>query len=241
MRGSTASSSEILLYPTDIRNYLKCPRMYLYGKSGIPALPHPHEKALEFGRLVHAIIRRYYDIIPRGISPREVQLYISKAAREAVGGMYDKLEWHLKGFVEFEMDRLSWHVNPKPVAVEREYVRPPLAGIVDAVFRKGDAVIVVDWKTGYGKNPRIDRDMAIQGCVYRRLTNASEVYFIFLRFGVVQRLPDYDREWLDSVVGRVLEGIRDGRFDRVKGEHCLECQYSLYCTFEEEGKTLWDL
>jgi len=240
------SQGKIILSPSEIIMYNQCPARYYYYKHGVPSITL---EPLEFGKDIHNIIKRYYQIIPQGISPKEVKLYLTKASRDVIGEgpIIDKMLYHLQGFLKFEEDRIgSWHINSRPIAIEKRYTKQfldgvSLKGVIDAIFRKMDRVVVVDWKTGYGYNPQIDYKLAIQGMVYKYLVNADEVYFIFLRFGIYRKMPDYDFEWLKGIVEDVVKNISSHKFDWNIEEHCESCPYNLYCNFHRRGWTIWNL
>lgn len=232
-------ASKRLFSPTRINCFLTCPRQhYLRYELKVRELPAPDY--FEFGSKVHEIIKTYYENIPDGISPKEVSLFISQAVKKVNTEVSDYLLQHLRGFTKFEESRLSWHVNPKPVLIERDLTKPPFHGIIDAMFRKGDEVIVVDWKSGYGWNPRLDERMLIQGNIYRYLTNASRVFFIFVRYNKWLEIPKADDKLVDKIKS-AIEGIEAGVNYRVKGRQCDDCGVNLYCNFEERRWTLWNL
>jgi len=233
--------SKLLLSPYAINLYRTCPyKYYLEYHTNVPKLPSFFEYELRIGYYVHQIIKTYYEIIPNSITPGEVQLYVARAFKE-VGLEDDRLMRSLKGFIRFEKQRLSWHINPKPIAIEKEYIKKPLHGIVDAVFRKGKKVIVVDWKTGWKQSSdTLSEDLAIQGMTYKYLTEADEVWFIFLRFNTYTKMPNYSMDWFFNIVKEVYNGIVNNKFPK-KRVNCDLCEYNIYCWLEDRRLTIWDL
>lgn len=228
-----------LYSPSKINSFLTCPKQYqLKYKFKVRELPTPDY--FRFGSDIHKIIRRYYENIPENVSPKEVSLFISQAIKKVSAEISDKLLQHIRGFTKFEECRLSWHVNPKPVLIEKEIKKPPFHGIIDAMFRKDSESIVVDWKSGYGWNPQLDEKMLIQGNIYRYLTHASHVYFIFVRYNKWLEIPKPD-EKLVRKIKIAIEGIESGVNNRVEGWHCRNCGVNIYCNFEKRGWTLWNL
>lgn len=227
----------IFLSPSSILAYEVCPRRYRYMESGCVAVPPPEH--MLFGRLVHEAIRIYYEKLPTSVTPREVPFLIKEAASSVGLSFTDRLVRILEGFSEFEQHRLGWHYSPKPVAIEKKFESPPFRGIVDAVFRKGDGTLVVDWKTGYMRGGVLDDGMTLQGMIYRYLTGAEKVIFIFLQSSRWVELPNLGMEWLFNRVQRVAEGILSERFEMVEGRHCDSCPYSTTCYFEKHGIKLW--
>jgi len=228
----------LLLSPSSVVLFSKCPyAFYLHKIKNIPPIQPYHREAVEFGRNVHQIIAKYYELIPESMTSSQIYIYLAKAIKEVVGYVDERLQRQMEGFAKFEKQRLGWSFSVKPVAIEKEYVKPPLKGIVDAVFRRGDKLVVVDWKSGY--TGRITNEMAIQGMIYKYLTGADEVYFVFLQYGYVQKLPNYDMKWLVDQLKKIGEAVDSNRFPKNK-ENCETCEYQLYCKFEELGWTVWD-
>jgi len=231
---------KILLSPSSIGEYLGCPYKYYLDKIlKVTPLQPMFKEALDFGHLVHEAIKHYYEIIPIDITPKMVKLYISKAIKDVGGVITDRLEIQLRGFAKFERERLTWGLNPKPVAVEQMFEKPPLHGVVDALFRKGRDYVVVDWKTGY--RAVIDEGYALQGMAYKYLTDAKEMYFVFLQYGQVLKLPNYSFDWFWNKVQSVINGIKNKRFNRLRGEQCKYCEFQIYCKLAEEGITIWQI
>ncbi len=227
------------LSPTAINLYKKCPRKFYYYVNRAPSLPpHPrYEEALEFGKLVHQIIARYYEIIPESLTPTEVKMFVTKAYKdifpESMYHLKERVEMQLLNFIKFEKERLKWHVSVKPVAVEHDYQRNGVHGVVDALFRKGDDLVVVDWKTGRGQ-ARLTEDIVVQMNVYLYLTKAKEAYVIFLEFGDYAVVtPSLDVEELVRAI------TSDNVFLPRKGRHCESCEYQMLCFRDKLPESLF--
>jgi len=217
------------LSPTAINIYRKCPRKFMYYVKQFPSLPpHPkYEEALELGRIVHQIIAHYYNIIPESVTPTEVKMFVTKAYKdvfpESMLHLKERVEMQLLNFIKFEKQRLNWHISAKPIAVEKDYRRDGVHGVVDALFRKGDDLVVVDWKTGRGK-ARLTEDIVVQMNVYLYLTGAKEAYVVFLEFGEYSVVtPSID------VVELVKTITSDNLFIPKRGKHCESCEYQMLC------------
>lgn len=233
------NNNKVLLSPTSIADFMECPyRFYLRKIKLVPALKPFWKEAVEFGTLVHETIQRYYEIIPKDLTPKEVSIYLSKARHDIGAELTERYERQLRGFERFEKQRLGWSFETKPVAVEKYYEKYPFCGIVDVLFRKGRKLIVVDWKTGYGGN--INTNYMIQGMVYRILTDADEVYFVFLEYGLVQKLPKIDKKWFQQQVNNIIKALKTNNFKKNR-EKCKYCPYQIYCKLEEIKVTIWEL
>ncbi len=227
-----------LLSPSSINIYRRCPRKFYFYINGYKSLPPPPRlrEPLGFGRAIHEVIAHYYRIIPDSITPTEVKMYVTKAYKdvfpESLRHLRKRAERQLLNFIKFERERLKWHISPKPVAVEKEFIKGNVHGVVDAIFRKGEDVIVVDWKTGRSK-ARLTEDIVIQMNVYLYLTGASTAYVIFLEFGdyaEVTRTLD-----VEAIVKEIL---RDREFLPRVGSHCRECEFQMVCRLDELPNTL---
>lgn len=225
---------EFFLSPSSINDFLQCPAKFWYSRKYKP-LPVKTE-AMKSGLLLHKIIATYYKLLPNNLTPSECFIYIRKAIEEVLGTqslntIMKKFGWHLSKFEKFEKERLSWHVDVRPIAVEREFIRPPFKGIVDAIFKKNNKTIVVDWKSGRAPNTLPDY-YTIQGCIYASLTNADEVIFYFLTSGRFIRVTYGDCTRAKDIISKVIQDIKNGVFEWRPGSHCDICPYQIPCYIE---------
>jgi len=228
----------MLISPTMINTFIECPyKYYLAYEKQLTPLWKP---SYEFGRKLHATISEYYNSLHENITPNEVPLYLSIASKKT-GLNTEMYRRYLDNFVEFEKQRLSWHINPKPIAIEKEFTRKPFKGIIDAMFRKGDNNIIVDWKTGFVKsNPARDEQLTLQGNIYLYLTGAKELYFIFLAYGHYEKV-EYSEEFLRNRIVKFLEALKTRNFPKVLDERCKLCEFNAHCLSEEYKVVWWEL
>lgn len=221
-----------MISPSKLNTFIECPYKYflIYVKNVKPI----HKLSYDFGSKIHSIISRYYQLIPDSIVPGEIPSYLSKAAKE-YGELDSATEIYLRNFVRFEENRLSWNISSKPVAIEKRYVKDSFEGTVDAVFRRGNEYVIVDWKTGFHSDVYNEK-IAIQGMIYLYITGASRVYFVYLRTGEVFEVK-FDYGFLNPY----LEKFKQASYSRVEGEHCKTCEVSLHCYVDKWGLTPWDL
>jgi hypothetical protein len=123
---------------------------------------------------------------------------------------------------------------------EREVVKGYLRGIVDAVFRRGNETVIVDWKTGMARDPTVDEHLKIQGNVYMYLLNAREIYFIFLRFNDWHRLS-YDEAFIAGKLKAFVDAFNSRSYPRNEGAHCDRCEVNLHCYFDKHRLRWWEL
>lgn len=219
-----------LISPSQVNTFFACP--FKYKLAYIDLAKPLFKPEYDFGRKVHLVIKSYYDAIPDSLTPSDVPIYLSKAWKSVFGEVDDRGIRYMDGFMKFEVQRLSWHVNPRPIAVEREYRRGKLHGVVDAVFMRGSDRVIVDWKTGMTRDPTMDEALMVQGNMYMLLVGASEMYFVFVRYGVYHKL-EFNEPFIADRLRKFVDSVREGVFERREGEHCERCEYSLHCYFSK--------
>jgi CRISPR/Cas system-associated exonuclease Cas4 (RecB family) len=228
----------MIVSPTAINTFLECPYKYYlaYEKLATPL----YKPAYEFGRKIHSVIAEYYRSLPQYLTPNEVPMYLSIAVKK-VGIDAETYKRYLDNFVAFEKQRLSWNINPKPLAIEKEIVKRPFKGIIDAMFKKGNETVIVDWKTGFTRqNPIRDEQLMIQGNIYLYLTDAKELYFIFLSYGHYEKI-EYNESFLRSRIVKFLDAIKTRSFPKVLDERCRNCEFNAHCLLEEYKLKWWEL
>lgn len=127
-----------------------------------------------------------------------------------------------------------------------------LRGVIDKVYRDGDVIVVVDYKTGerisYDK-----RQFHIYGLLMDRFLYTMEGQrtrkvvgmAVFPRFEYEEQFLITDRdlelaqEWVEVVAGRIEEDMVDG-FEGNIGEHCFTCPYRWICEAVKD-EVDWDL
>ena len=228
----------MMISPTMLSTFNECPYKFkvIYVEERRPLF----KPEFEFGKRVHRIIAEYYKILPHDATPRDVPMILGNAIKKVVGYVDENLVRYFKGFEDFEKRRLSWHVNPKPLLVEAEVKKGRLHGIIDAAFKRNEHTIVIDWKTGMVREPAMDEHLKIQGNFYMHLMGASEMYFVFLRYGSWHKLT-YDEAFLAEKLRALLEAIDGNSYPRKRGRQCERCEVNLHCYFDEHELKWWEL
>jgi len=217
--------------PSALNMYYQCPYKFkLAYIDGVKPLPPPEKMVI--GKTIHEVIAKYYELIPVTITPKEIPLFLSQALKE-VNVSADSLNYLLRGFRRFEERRLTWNLNPKPVAIEKYFERGIFHGVLDVIFKRADQKLVgVDWKSG-----RVSMDNVshiIQGFVYVYIANLDEMIFVSLVSGSENRLPAKELLRFKSVLREIIGGIKAKNFEKKPGEKCKTCEYSLACNLREE-------
>jgi hypothetical protein len=205
--------------------YNECPfKFYLaYALQEKPL----YKPVYTLGQELHKIIAEYYRTIPDAVTPKEVSMYVTQAAKKLGLDAYLSTSL-LQNFIVFEEERLRWHINPKPMAIEKHYVKEPFEGIVDALFMSKRGMVVVDWKTSLYKGVVGWERMRLQANIYMYLTGATRALF----YGLVQGRSEefeYDEGYLMEQLRAFRENVLANRFARNMGEHCYTCEYNIQC------------
>ena len=227
---------DLMISPTKLSSFNQCPYKFkiLYIDNRRPIAKPEYD----FGRRIHGIIAEYYRLLPEDATPNEVPNFIGQAIKRTIGYLDENIVKYLSAFEKFEKQRLSWHINPKPVAFEKEFVKGRIHGIVDAIFKRGDETIVVDWKTGMARDPTVDEHLKIQGHMYMYLTGAKEIYFVFLHYNTWHKLT-YDENYIKDKLEKLIEAMNTGNYPRNEGLHCERCEVNLHCYFDKYGLKWW--
>ena len=229
---------DVLVSPSKINMYLKCPMMCYYYTQRVP---QKRVGALEYGIKVHQVIAKYYEIIPRNITVERIERFLRRAMKLVKFDGSDSTE--MDNFIKFE----KWRVTNKhgyPIAVEKEFTKGDLHGRIDCLLEIEDKRTVIDWKTGY-RYKKINSDMARQGLIYKYITDADEVIFIFLTgdnivWAEASSSIDMLGISMDEIY-EVVDSIRKGDFHIQEGEHCSMCLYNIRCNLDRRGWNLWDI
>lgn len=226
----------MFLSPSAIFRFIQCPEKFWLSQECKP-LPLKTE-AMQFGYDLHEIIAEYYRTLMKSnsITPAELEakLIVSAKKHGISEQLYSKYRWHFRNFIKFEFERISWHVDIKPVAVEKEFRKKPFYGIIDAIFRKDNDYVIVDWKSSsyYGN---LSDFYKIQGYIYRYVTGIDEMVFYFLRNGQYRKIIADDCKDAVHIIRSVLSDIKQGARYRNEGSHCDFCEYQIACLY---GKSL---
>jgi len=231
----------MLISPSSITRFVECPEKFWLSRECKP-LPLKTE-VMEFGYVLHQIIAEYYKMLmsSNNVTPSEFEAKLAVAAKKCGINeqLFKRYRWHFKNFLSFENKRISWSVDIKPVAVEKKFTKKPFYGIVDAIFKKEDGYIVVDWKSGKSYENLPDY-YKIQGCVYRYITGISDVVFYFLIDGTYKRIEVTDCQEITGKVNEILTAVKKGVRYKKRGEHCKMCEYQIACLYNATERWLDD-
>lgn len=220
-----------ILSPTAINTYLACPyKFYRRYIAKEPTRPSIH---LIRGSLVHQTISDFHRMVPEALNKMPLSRVIHELLSrfEALwGDASDQIETlnlppgRIDFFVEDSKRMLEnfavWFheqtVNPTSSS-EVKIFSPglKLMGIIDAVYKQGDSILLVDYKTS--KDTRITRDMFRQAAIYallyqdryKEVPEAVAIHFLTARQGlepiqIDDAMLDYARILNESVHAKTL-------------------------------------
>ena len=228
----------MMISPSKLSTFNVCP--YKFKLLYIDERKPLYKPEFEFGKKIHSIIAEYYRLLPQEATPSDIPMCLGQAIKRVIGNIDEGIVRYLKGFEDFEKQRLTWHINPKPLLFETEVKRGYLHGIIDAVFRRGNDKIIVDWKTGMTRDPNVDEHLKIQGNLYMYLLGAKEIYFIFIRYNTWHKL-NYEEEFILGKLKEFIDAYNTKNFPRKEGSECERCEVNLHCYFDKYGLKWWEL
>ena len=213
------------LSPSAISQYLKCPFSYylLY----IEQVSREYKPELKRGIEFHKFIEEYYKT-NYAKTYDEINTIYNSLDYEFT----EEFKYELEGFIKWERYRIA--NNMIPVSIESWMEDSIFEGRTDAIFDKFGKKICVDFKTGYSSINSLSKDMIIQGLIYKKLSNVSDVWFVFLKNkGKIVKLSKCDRNLLMKValeVDDILKKIKEGKFFEMCTENCEYCFVRKACT-----------
>jgi hypothetical protein len=227
-----------MISPTMLSVFNECPYKFkiIYVDNRRPM----YKPEFEFGKTIHRIIAEYYKLLPSDATPSDVPMILGSAIKRVMGYLDENVVRYFRCFENFEKQRLSWHINPKPLFFEAEVKRGQLRGVIDAAFKRNGQTIIVDWKTGMDRDPTVDERLKIQGNFYMYLLDAKEMYFVFIRHSTFHKLT-YDEDFLREKLKAFLDACNKNDYQRREGHHCERCEVNLHCYFDKYGLRWWEL
>ncbi len=153
------AAAGLVLYPSGLQEYLRCPRRFLLGTL-LKVAPEEEADPATYGRAVHAFLREFNDRAPEQRTPEEAHRLLEAAlaaAREEfssplVAELYARAGHSaLNLYLQTELAGLpaivsECHLHFTLTDDDRKSHR--FGGKIDAAFEMADGVAVVDYKTG---------------------------------------------------------------------------------------------
>ncbi|HXZ27524.1 MAG TPA: ATP-dependent DNA helicase [Terriglobales bacterium] len=241
-------ASPITLSATTIDKYELCPLKYKISQEW--AIPGRAAGAMQFGNVVHTVLKNYYDALLSGRSQSTEALLESFRAALANAGLEDPAQRRLYERQGLEQLREFGELRaaeppPQVIATEKAFDLTlggaRVVGRVDRLDRiAGARVAIVDYKTGAPKKPE-DADDSLQLSLYalaaRDTWGLEPERLAFYNLDGNQevattRTPEELRA-VEERVAEVAARIAAGEFEANPGRHCVWCVYRELCPATE--------
>ncbi|MCG3215405.1 MAG: PD-(D/E)XK nuclease family protein [Candidatus Heimdallarchaeota archaeon] len=242
----TAFKHHSRIYPSQIRLYDTCPRLYELEK--VLRIPTVKNRKAIFGEIVHAHIADYFRYFPQEEVEQET---IKKLTQEMItcnSLMFEEEERKnyqeiLTNFQNFEIVRLGkfGEENYLPLFIEKELEAEigiegetvEVRAILDIGFPNG---LVIDWKTGERKRYSRIQSGIIQYILKKNKFNSKDVLFVFLQSKTMNKGKEEDEEYAIEKLYEFVEGVKKRIFPKQESEICEICFFKGYCNSQEEPK-----
>ncbi|HOM77863.1 MAG TPA: UvrD-helicase domain-containing protein [bacterium] len=225
--------------------YDNCPLQYKYKYIlNLPSLP---SHALSFGNSIHNTLKEFHE-----------KLLFNEVSLEELWQIFEK-NWEPLGYEDEEhrLERFksgknllknyyeSLDKSIKPVALEKSFKLKlgtvTLGGRIDRIDNVEGGVEIIDYKTGSEKTQKeVDKDKQVT--VYALAVKEGmglnpvklSLYFVEGSGKISTTRTQKDMDAIKEEVEKVVELMREGKFDPKPGFHCRWCDYRSICAFAEK-------
>ena len=213
-------------------------------------LPEEPAATLQFGSVIHNVLRGYFESVRNGKVPSKAD--ILAAFRDGMESAHLDDQHQLKLYLEQGERQLSAFVDsregkpqPKVLATEKafsfELDGVLIQGRMDRMDElSGDSVSIQDYKTGKAKNEKFAED-SLQLTIYALAAKhmgkrADKVSIYNLENDTVIEVERDagDLKEGERKIKKAAKGIRDGEFEPNPGFACRWCAYASICPAKEE-------
>jgi len=232
-----------------IEIYEKCPLRFKLEREW--NLPREVPAALHYGKIMHDVLRTFYDGKRLGRELKVEDLIAIFEEGMAGAGIADRYQYDLylrQGREQITQFRQLSRTTPEPQVIETEHNfelrvgTTKVRGRIDRIDRASDGCLaIIDYKTGKPKSQE-DADQSLQLSLYalamRELRGqpASQLIFYNLENNTAISTTRLDPE-LDAIKVRVQEvadKISAGVFPAIPGYQCTFCPYRNLCPETEK-------
>ncbi|HEV2714741.1 MAG TPA: PD-(D/E)XK nuclease family protein, partial [Terriglobales bacterium] len=247
-----ASDLSSRLSATAVQSYEMCPLRFKLEREW--GLPREVPAAMQYGAVMHRVLRAYYDSVRFG-RPYSVEALIN-LFRSDLGeaGIQDRYQYELyekQGVAQLGAFVAASRQAPLPdVAHTEEFFevrigKAAVVGRIDRIDRNGDgAVTITDYKTGKPQSQE-DADDSLQLSIYALAAREKWGYraerLVFYNLeenaAVITNRSELQLREATLKVEDVAENVAAGRFDPKPGFYCNFCSYRNLCPATE--KRVW--
>jgi DNA helicase-2/ATP-dependent DNA helicase PcrA len=243
--GLPPSSPLNRLSATSIERYETCPLQFKLAQEW--KLPTEVPAAVQYGAVIHRVLRTYFDSVrlARPLSEAQlIDLFREDLADSAIEDSYQHELYQKQGIQQLKDFLAVPPANPvlhTEQGFEMRVGDAVLVGRIDRMDDLGDnRVAIVDYKTGKPRSQE-DADESLQLSIYALAAQSKWGYaadrLVFYNLEdntpVVSSRSALDLETARTRVQDVMSKIRTGAFDPKPGYHCRFCAYRNLCPATE--------
>jgi putative RecB family exonuclease len=230
-----------------VQNYATCPMKFKLQRDW--RIPGDAAAALQYGNAIHTVLRNYYDPDPHAEeldSESLVQSFKAELAKTVIEDPVQRRMYEDQGVVQLRAivqsrPRSSVEVLSAEHRISFKLGTLDIVGRVDRMDRlDGDAVRVVDYKTGSPKDKRF-ADESLQLSIYamgvsRMGYHPRELVIVNVQDAteVVSTRTPKQLETAQRKIEEAAEGIARGEFEPDPGPHCVWCEFRKLCPATEQ-------
>jgi DNA helicase-2/ATP-dependent DNA helicase PcrA len=241
------STYEMALSANAVQNYSTCPMKFKLLRDW--KIPGEAAAAMQYGNAIHTVLKHYYDPAPHApaMSPDDLvaafKVEFDKALIEdkVQKQMYeDQGEMQLRALVACS-PRGSSDVLDTERKINFKLGSMELVGRIDRIDRiDGNAVKVIDYKTGNPKDSRFADD-SLQLSIYAmgvRQMGLEPRELVLLNLADSGEVKTFrtskQLETAQQKIQDVADGIAAGDFEPTPGSHCVWCEFKKLCPVTEQ-------
>jgi DNA helicase-2/ATP-dependent DNA helicase PcrA len=240
---------EMQLSATAVETYETCPLQFKFEREW--KLAKQVHAAMQYGQVMHDVLRTYYDAIRAGRPKGDeelLRLFTDALAGAGIQDEYQQRLYQEKGLEQLREFLAGAKVVATPEVLHTEewfdvqIAGSKVTGRIDRVDRATDGgVIIVDYKTGKARTQE-DADESLQLSIYAMAAEqkwnyrVSELAFHNLdgNLPVISRRSEFQLEEAKERVQAVARGIAQGDFKAKPDYHCNFCAFRGLCPAKEK-------
>jgi len=229
------------LSKSKITSYEMCPRQYYLRNV---ARIEPKEMAqLNLGKNLHEKYENFFNALPDKIESREQitetfeKVCLPEESPDEKIHLINFLSMNMNTFDDLKEKGSLEHF--KPIAVEKKYYDEDLdfVGVIDAVFKLDDKVLIVDWKSSKYKEGK-ETYYRFELAAYKHLWDKFNPDLPATHWGIgfsgnnvlwAEEVKSISTKAMYKKMERVRQDILDKKFDKKDRSPCQWCGYFELC------------